>query len=340
MTSPRASTDLTNAVDTRAYQPQRTAQVQHWPIRTLAYQVRSWGITAPAQPTQGGTASAHGSLHPPVLLLHGWMDVGASYQFVVDALPDSFLDNRALIAPDWRGFGGSRPSFPCDHHAFVEYLADLDALIDHIAGDQPVDLVGHSMGGNVVMAYAGSRPHRVRRVINLEGFGLPATQADEAPARLAQWMDEIKALNHGTLSLKPYASPQAVAQRLMKTNPRLSPDKALWLATQWAAPNAQGQWELLADVAHKVVSAHRFQVDEMLALYRAIAAPVLSVQAGDDSLAHRWGEAFTLRDYLTRLLQVPNYRCATVPDSGHMLHHDQPHIVANLIAHFLTDQAA
>ena len=38
---------------------------------------------------------------------------------------------------------------------------------------QPVDLLGHSMGGNVVMSYAGVRPERVRRLINLEGFGLP-----------------------------------------------------------------------------------------------------------------------------------------------------------------------
>ena len=33
------------------------------------------------------------------------------------------------------------------------YLADLDFLLDHYAPEQTVDLVGHSMGGNVVMIY-------------------------------------------------------------------------------------------------------------------------------------------------------------------------------------------
>jgi pimeloyl-ACP methyl ester carboxylesterase len=45
----------------------------------------------------------------------------------------------------------------------------------------PVDLLGHSMGGNVVMSYAGVRPQRIRRLVNLEGFGLPDMAADQAP---------------------------------------------------------------------------------------------------------------------------------------------------------------
>ena len=57
---------------------------------------------------------------------------------------------------------------------------------------QSVNLVGHSMGGNVAMIYAGVRPERVRRLVNLEGFGMPATRPEQAPGRYAQWLDEIK----------------------------------------------------------------------------------------------------------------------------------------------------
>jgi pimeloyl-ACP methyl ester carboxylesterase len=32
------------------------------------------------------------------------------------------------------------------------------------------------MGGNVAMMYAGVRPERIRRLVNLEGFGMPATR--------------------------------------------------------------------------------------------------------------------------------------------------------------------
>ena len=86
-----------------------------------------------------------------------------------------------------------------------------------------MDLLGHSMGGNVAMSYAGVRPERVRKLINLEGFGLPQTQARQAPGRLAQWLDALKTPQ----SLRDYASLAEVAERLCDNNPRLSPDKNL-----------------------------------------------------------------------------------------------------------------
>ncbi|MBN3736957.1 alpha/beta hydrolase, partial [Burkholderia sp. Tr-20390] len=60
----------------------------------------------------------------------------------------------------------------------------LDALVDHYAPAGEVNLVGHSMGANVVCLYAGARPERVRRVGDLEGFGLAPARAEQAPRRL------------------------------------------------------------------------------------------------------------------------------------------------------------
>jgi pimeloyl-ACP methyl ester carboxylesterase len=260
------------------------------------------------------------------------MDVAASWQFMVDALQG----DRWVVAPDWRGFGLTQASDPApDAYWFADYLADLDGLLDHLAPDQPVDLVGHSMGGNVAMMYGGIRPQRIRRLINLEGFGLPATRPAQAPERYAKWMDEIKALHRGEMDLKPYDSVDAVAQRLMKTNPRLPQDKALWLAQHWAAPDAQGRWRVLGDPAHKVVSAHLYQVEEALAIYRRISAPVLSVTASDDSLSQWWKGQFTLDQYHERLKAVPNLQRATIDDAAHMLHHDQPAALARTIEDFL-----
>jgi pimeloyl-ACP methyl ester carboxylesterase len=214
-------------------------------------------------------------------------------------------------------------------------MADLDALLDQVVGDRPVDLVGHSMGGNVAMIYSGVRPQRIRRLVNLEGFGMPETRPSQAPGRYAQWLDEIKALRKGENALKSYSSPDGVARRLMKTNPRLPQDKADWLARQWAAPNAQGEWEILGDAAHKVVSAQLFRVDETLELYRRISAPVLSVTASDDSLSMWWKGRFTLEQYHERMRAVPDLRNAVVNDAGHMMHHDQPAELARLIEEFL-----
>ncbi|GAB4206739.1 MAG: alpha/beta hydrolase [Tibeticola sp.] len=305
------------------YPIRRASHSAFVPIRGLQYHVRTWG--------DDGTDATQ----PPLVLVHGWMDVAASWQFMVDALSPSFLRGRRIFAPDWRGFGHTAAPPGTDHFVFPDYLGDLDALLDTLVGAQPVDLIGHSMGGNVAMMYAGVRPQRIRRLVNLEGFGLPATQPEQAPARLAQWLDELRALHAGELRLKEYDSAEAVAQRLMKTNPRLSPDKAAWLAQHWAEPDAAGRWRILGDAAHKITNPTLYRVEEALAIYRAITAPVLAIEADGDSLGQWWQGRYRLAEYHERLRAVPDCRVAVVMDAGHMLHHDQPDELARLIENFL-----
>ena len=308
------------------YVPHRPARSESLPLRQIHVHVNCWG-----RPQPGST---------PLVLVHGWMDVGASYQFMVDALSAEFADQRLIIAPDWRGFGDTTLAAPCDHYVLADYLGDLDALLDHYAPNgQPVDLVGHSMGGNVVMLYAGVRPQRIRRLINLEGFGMPATRPSQAPGRLAKWMDDLKALHRGELDLKTYDDAAGVARRLMKTNPRLSQDRAEWLAREWAAPCVQPdgttKWQIQGDPAHKIINAQLYRVDEVLEIYRRITAPTLAVEATDDSLGQWWQGKYNLDEYHERLKSVPDCRVAVVQDAGHMLQHDQPEALAALIEEFL-----
>lgn len=305
------------------YQAQRAADSDFVKLRTLRYHVCRWGSPTPAP----GLAS--------LVLLHGWMDVAASFQFVVDAFSAAFMQGRTLIAPDWRGFGLTE-SGGGDNFWFPDYLADLDFLLDHYAGDQPVDLVGHSMGGNVAMLYAGVRPERIRRLVNLEGFGLPASRPEQAPKRYAKWMDELKSLHRGELALKTYDDRDGVARRLMKTNPRLGEDKAQWLAQHWARQNAQGRWDILGDAGHKIVNAQLYQVDEVLASWQRISAPTLSVVADNNQMDKWWEGKYTLAEYHERIQSVPTLEQALVTDAGHMLHHDQPQQVADLIERFLS----
>jgi pimeloyl-ACP methyl ester carboxylesterase len=164
---------------------------------------------------------------------------------------------------------------------------------------------------------------------------MPATQPAQAPGRYATWIDELKSLHRGTLELATYDGPEGVAQRLMKTNPRLTTDKAHWLARQWATANAQGRWEILGNPAHKVISATLSRVEETLEIYRRISAPVLSVTAGDDSLARWWKGTYTLQDFQERLRCVPQLESTVINDAGHMLHHDQPDALAREIERFL-----
>lgn len=298
------------------YQPRRIFRNQFVPIRNLRYHVLVWGEPGPGK--------------VPLVLVHGWMDVAASYQFMVDA----FSQDHYVIAPDWRGYGLTEvPS--TDNYWFPDYLADLDFLIDHYSPQAPVDLVGHSMGGNVAMLYAGSRPARIRRLVNLEGFGMPATRPSQAPGRIAKWMDELKAYHRGEMDLKGYDSVDGVARRLMKTNRRLSQDKADWLARHWAMQDADGAWRILGHAAHKIINASLYRVDEVLETYGCIAAPTLAVEASDDSLTQWWQGRYTLAEYHERLKSVADLRRTVITDAGHMLHHDQPQQLARLIEDFL-----
>ena len=298
------------------YQVKRPPRSEFVPIRNLQYHVQIWGEPAPDK--------------VPLVMVHGWMDVAASYQFVVDA----FSQDHYVIAPDWRGYGKTSAG-GADNFWYPDYLADLDFLLDHYAPAGQVNLVGHSMGGNVAMLYSGVRPERIRRLVNLEGFGMPATVPAQAPGRYAKWMDELKQLHRGELALRPYDMASGVARRLMKTNPRLSSDKAEWLARHWAAENVDGSWSILGDAAHKISNANLYRADEVQEIYKRLSMPVLAVEASDNSLELWWKGAFTLAQYHERIQAVPNIEIGRIADAGHMMHHDQPEVLAAMIERFI-----
>ena len=267
-----------------------------------------------------------------LFLLHGWMDVGASFQFLVDALQRDWY----VIAPDLRGYG--RSEWQPQGYWFEDYIADLEALVDRFAPDEAVNLVGHSLGGNVVMTYAGARPARVRRLVSLEGFGIPAQSPEAAPTKIAAWLDALVSAPQ----FAPYASLEAVADRLQKTNPRLPRDKACFLAGHWAEATPDGGARLLSDPRHKLPFPTVYRLDEAIAVWRKIVAPTLWVAAADSKIP-RWlndpseGEAGAdgLDGVRRRMAHLADARLVVVADAAHMLHHDQPAAAAAAIETFL-----
>jgi pimeloyl-ACP methyl ester carboxylesterase len=282
-------------------------------VRGLRSHVRHWG-------REGA---------PKIFMVHGWMDVAASFQFVVDCLQGDWH----VIAPDWRGFGLSERT-QSDTYWFPDYVADLDVILDHYSPDEAVNLLGHSMGGNVVSLYAGVRPERVRRLINLEGFGLQATRPEQAPKRYANWLQELRE----PPTLRTYPSRQAVAARLQKTNPRLKDERADFLSQHWSAQNAAGEWEILGDPAHKKPSPLLYQVEEVLACWKQITAPVLWVEAEDTNMWQWMGPKPEARIEIDRRLgHLAKVSARMMADAGHMLHHDQPEALAFMLEGFLAE---
>lgn len=274
-------------------------------------------------------------------MLHGWMDVAASFQFMADALYQAEgHTRRPLIAIDWRGFGDTLTP-PCDTFWHPDYLADLDALLNLITRPgERVDLLGHSMGGNIGMVYAGLRPQRIRKLVNLEGFGLPAAHPRQAPDRLVRWLDELQT----DVTLRPYASAADVAARLRKNNPRLTPERATWLSRQWARPTDDHQWALRAAPAHKRIHPLLYRKDEILACWARITAPMLWIEGDETDFFGIggqgnpwWNDAYPRTEFEERMKVVARVERHVLHRAGHMLHHDQPEALANTVLAFLKE---
>ncbi len=266
---------------------------------------------------------------PQLFMLHGWMDVAASFQFVVDALGGDWQ----VIAPDLRGFGLSDWPVAAQgggSYWFPDYLGDLDGLLDHYAPQGEINLVGHSLGANIVCLYAGVRPERVRRVVDLEGFGLSATRPEQSPGRMRRWLDELRE----PPQLRGYATLDDVAARLVKTNPRLIATRARFLAEHWSKPAGEGGYQLLADPAHKQRGPLLYRLDEMMAAWAKVRAKVLHVEAANsETLAAIAGEV-PIAQFKARFQAFPDWRERFIDEAGHMVHHDQPEQVAELIEAF------
>lgn len=277
-------------------------------IRGIRHHVRLWGDAN----------------NPKLFLLHGWMDVSASFQFLVDAFKQDWL----VIAPDWRGFGLSE--WAHEGYWFQDYYADLDALIDIYSPGKPANIVGHSMGGNVACTYSGIRPARVEKLISLEGFGMGRSKPEMAPERYERWLDDLKQ----PPALRPYASFDAVAERLRKNNSRLTEVKAQFLARHWARQADGGGVALCFDPRHKMVNPVLSRLDELIACWQRVTCPVLWVLTNEAD--PRGWRKDTPAQFQQRKQAFRNFSEITLEDSGHMMHHDQPQKLAEIIEDFLS----
>jgi pimeloyl-ACP methyl ester carboxylesterase len=286
----------------------RQSESQFLQIRGLRYHLRHW--------------SALGA--PKMVLLHGWMDVSASFQFVVDALRRDW----DVYAPDWRGYGLTDWG-KSDCYWFPDYIADLDVLGEILSPAVPINLVGHSLGGNVAALYAGIRPQRVARLVDLEGFGMPPTRPEQAPKRYARWLEELR----DPPGLRPYESFAALAERLQQGNKRLSREKAEFLARHWGEELKEQGVVLRGDPAHKIVNPVLYRYEEVRACWREVTAPVLWVDAAESETPKRLN--MNADQLAERRAAFRDLRYVSVPNAGHMLHHDQPEAVARLLEEFL-----
>lgn len=292
------------------YRPVRPPRRRRVTVRDVDYHLTEWGSEA----------------ETPVLYLHGWGDTGSTFQFVVDAM----AGDRHVIAPDFRGFGLTQKTGPA--YWFPDYLADLDALIDRLGIETPGILVGHSMGGNVAGLYAGAMPERVRGFVNVEGFGVQDGDPAAAPSHYRRFLEKSRDVR----PFSTYDNYDGLVARITARSPRLPPDRANFVAREWATRDADGRITLCMDPAHKLPNAVQYRRAEAEACWRAVRAPVLLVYGAETEFAD-WDEfeGWLAPEPADR--PFPGAAVAKIADSGHMVHFEAPEALASLIETFVDD---
>ena len=296
------------------YHPRRPPLRHSVELRSAQFNLYEW-------PAESQTPAA------TLLMLHGWLDSAETFQFLADHFPSRYR----LLALDQRGFG--RSGWASGGYWFPDYLADVDALLDRFVPDGAISLLGHSMGGNVASLYAGTRPERVRHLLNLEGFGLAPTESSQAPRHYRKWLDQLRT----TQTFPTYASWQAFIEVLLKRNPRLNPDHAEFIAHAWGRLQEDGRVGLRADPAHRRVNPVLYRLEEAQACWRAITADVLFIIGRESDLVERVVGLPKIEAQIESNFPAASVRYLS--DTGHMMHHERPAEVAALIGDFLQEKS-
>ena len=261
---------------------------------------------------------------PAIFLGHGFLDVSATFQPLVEALLEFTAGRWQVLAPDWRGFGYTE--WPQDGYWFHDYVADLEVILDHYAAaGEALTLVGHSMGSQIMSLYAGLRPARVAKLVILDGISLPDMPPKLAPKRFRNWLDQLRQPQ----PVRVYPSFEDLAGRVRRQHPRVSEAQALFIARCWGREDGRGRITLCADPKHRLNGPVLYHAPDSEAVWRDVTADTLFVEAGKSEFAMNSEQRIARRSCFAK------HRIEVLPEAGHMLHFDAPRDTAKLIADFL-----
>ncbi len=144
----------------------------------------------------------------PLVLLHGGSGSWTHWLANIDALAAA---GRRVIVPDLPGFGDSAvPHGGSDADALP---APLEAGLQQILGDEPVDMAGFSFGGLTAGLWAAAHPRRMARlvVIGAPGLGLWGKRPlDLSPWRHLPDESQRDAVHRANLAVLMLHDPQAI----------------------------------------------------------------------------------------------------------------------------------
>jgi proline iminopeptidase len=100
----------------------------------------------------------------PLIIVNGGPGFDHVYTHLGDPVWERFEKNRRVVFYDQRGNGRSSELKPGQSCTLADQIADLEALRAQL-GDEKVDLLGHSWGGYLVMAYSARHPEHLHKLV-------------------------------------------------------------------------------------------------------------------------------------------------------------------------------
>jgi len=263
---------------------------------------------------------------PILLLIHGGRDHCRNWDWVAEALRHDYH----IIAPDLRGHGDSQ-WLPGGSYNQIDYVYDIAQLVRQ-AAEEPITIIGHSLGGSISISYTGLYPERVRKLIAIEGLGpspemLQARLAQPIEDRLQQWVGELHRLS-GRVPRR-YATLAEACERMQSENPHLSAEQARHLTIHGANQNEDGTYSWKFDNYVRVFSPVGLEASQQQRLYGRITCPTLLVR-GTESWA-----SDPAQDGRASFFQ--NARVINVEQAGHWVHHDQLQTFLDFTRAFLAE---
>jgi pimeloyl-ACP methyl ester carboxylesterase len=246
---------------------------------------------------------------PALVLVHGGLDHARNWDWVAQTLCKDYH----VYALDLRGHGNSAWA-PGAMYSVAEHVLDLSALLD-IVNEFPIRLIGHSLGGIIVLHYSGVYPDRVQKAVSIEGIGFPPQHRVQAPAseRLRRWIENVRDLEKR--KQHTYPNLDAAMARMKEANPQLSDEVARHLTLHGTNWDADGSLVWKFDNYARAIAPLGHHLNDAAELYGQIKSPTLLFW-GLDSFA-------PVPENDVRVKAIPNCHLVKVPNAGHWLHHDQ-----------------
>ena len=246
----------------------------------------------------------HGSR---IVFCHGLFGQGRNWTQHAKALTG---DHRVLLV-DMPDHGQSPWSERFDYLAAADQVA---ALLD---AEDPVALVGHSMGGKIAMLVALRHPELVERLVVVDVSPVTYRHTDE----FRGYIDAMQSVDLAALDRRGEADEQlreAVPNESVRSFllQNLRRDQDGW------------SWQLNLDVIRRDLASLGEWPEDQLAGVTPYAGPVLWV-AGAES-------RYVQDDYVEAMDRwFPANRRVTIKGAGHWVHSEQPEVFVEVLRRFL-----